>query len=163
MRPLFPKNFYNEVQVIITVLASDSTNPHPILDIIGTSAALSISDIPFEYPIGASVIGLIDGELVVNPTYEELEKSDLELTVAGNGDSTMMVEAGAKFVKEDVMLEALNLAQEVNGQISDLISEMKNEIGKLLILLEKVLKLFFMMKVLNKQEMNRFQKLKEMF
>ena len=130
MRPLFPKGFYNEVQVIITVLASDSVNPHPILDIIGTSAALTISDIPFEYPIGASVIGLIEGELVVNPTYQELEKSDLELTVAGNGESTMMVEAGAKFVKEDVMLEALNLAQEVNGQISDLISEMKNEIGK---------------------------------
>ena len=97
------------------------------MDIIAASAALTISDIPFEDPIGATVIGLIEGELVVNPTYEELGKSDLELTVAGNGNSTMMVEAGAKFVKEDVMLEALNLAQEVNGQISELISEMKNE------------------------------------
>ena len=129
LRPLFPKGFYNEVQIIITVLSSDGENPHPILDIIASSAALTISDIPFEDPIGASVIGLIEGELVVNPTYEELKKSDLELTVAGNGNSTMMVEAGAKFVSEEIMLEALGLAQEVNGEISDLISDIRKEIG----------------------------------
>ena len=129
LRPLFPKSFYNEVQVIVTVLSSDGENPHPILDIIAASAALTISDIPFEDPIGATVIGLIEGELVVNPTYEELGKSDLELTVAGNGNSTMMVEAGAKFVSEEIMLEALGLAQEVNGEISELISDMKKEIG----------------------------------
>ena len=129
LSPLLTKSFYNEVQVIVTVLSSDGENPHPILDIIAASAALTISDIPFEDPIGATVIGLIEGELVVNPTYEELGKSDLELTVAGNGNSTMMVEAGAKFVSEEIMLEALGLAQEVNGEISELISDMKKEIG----------------------------------
>ena len=88
LRPLFPKSFYNEGQVIVTVLSSDGENPHPILDIIAASAALTISDIPFEDPIGATVIGLIEGELVVNPTYEELGKRDLELTLARNGNST---------------------------------------------------------------------------
>ena len=130
LRPLFPERFYNETQVIITVLSSDGENPHPALNIIGASAALAISDIPFGGPIGACVIGLINGELIVNPSYDELKTSHLELTVAGNGEATTMVEAGARFVSEDVVLEALTLAQEVNGEIASQIREIQDEIGK---------------------------------
>ena len=130
LRPLFPERFYNETQVIITVLSSDGENPHPALNIIGASAALAISDIPFGGPIGACVIGLINGELIVNPSYDELKTSHLELTVAGNGEATTMVEAGARFVSEDILLEALTLAQEVNGEIANQIREIQDEIGK---------------------------------
>ena len=91
---------------------------------------MTISDIPFDDPIGACNIGLIDNELVVNPTYEELGESGLELTVAGTGDAIMMVEAGAQFVSESVLLEALELAQEVNGEIVDQLREMQREVGK---------------------------------
>ena len=130
LRPLFPKGFHNETQLIITVLSADGVNPHAPLGIVGASAALTISDIPFDDPIGACNIGLIDNELVVNPTYEELSESGLELTVAGTGDAIMMVEAGAQFVSESVLLEALELAQEVNGEIVDQLREMQREIGK---------------------------------
>ena len=97
LRPLFPKNYHNETQLIITVLAADEVNPHAPLGIVGASAALTISDIPFDDPVGACNIGYIDGQLIVNPTYEELEVSALELTVAGTADAIMMVEAGANF------------------------------------------------------------------
>ena len=130
LRPLFPKNYHNETQLIITILAADEINPHAPLGIVGASAALAISDIPFDDPVGACNIGYIDGELVVNPTYEELETSALELTVAGTADAIMMVEAGANFVSEEVILEALKLAQEVNGEIVSHIREMQAEIGK---------------------------------
>lgn len=130
LRPLFPKGFHNETQLIITILSADGVNPHAPLGIVGASTALTISDVPFDDPIGACNIGLIDNELVVNPTYEELESSDLELTVAGTSDAIMMVEAGAKFVSEAVLLEALELAQSVNGEIVALQREMQAEIGK---------------------------------
>ena len=130
LRPLFPKNYHNETQLIITILAADEVNPHAPLGIVGASAALAISDIPFDDPVGACNIGYIDGELVVNPTYEELEASALELTVAGTADAIMMVEAGANFVSEEVILEALKLAQEVNGEIVSHIREMQAEVGK---------------------------------
>ncbi len=130
LRPLFPKNYHNETQIIVTILAADEVNPHAPLGIVGASAALTISDIPFDDPIGACNIGYIDGELIVNPTYEELEESALELTVAGTADAIMMVEAGATFVSEDVILEALKLAQEVNGEIVSHIREIQAEVGK---------------------------------
>ncbi len=130
LRPLFPKNYHNETQLIVTILAADEVNPHAPLGIVGASAALTISDIPFDDPIGACNIGYIDGELIVNPTYEELEESALELTVAGTADAIMMVEAGATFVSEDVILEALKLAQEVNGEIVSHIREIQAEVGK---------------------------------
>ena len=130
LRPLFPKNYHNETQLIVTILSADEINPHAPFGIVGASAALAISDIPFDDPIGACNIGYVDGELVVNPTYEELELSALELTVAGTADTIMMVEAGANFVSEGVILEALKLAQEVNGEIVSHIREMQSEVGK---------------------------------
>ncbi len=130
LRPLFPKHFYNETQLIITVLSADGVNPHAALGIVGASAALAISDIPFDDPIGACTIGLVNNELIVNPTYQQLEESDLDLTVAGTADAVMMVEAGAKFVSERVLLDALMLAQEVNAEIVSHIREMQSSVGK---------------------------------
>jgi len=130
IRPLFSKTLHNDIQIIITVLSSDGVNPYSALGIVGASCALAISDIPFHDPIGSCVIGLVDGELVVNPTYQELQTSDLELMVAGTGDATMMVESGANFVSEDVLLDALELAQEVNGAIVEQIEEIRAKVGK---------------------------------
>ncbi len=130
IRPLFSKTIHNEIQIIVTILASDNVNPYPALGIVGASTALAISDIAFNDPIGACVIGLVEGELVVNPTYEELLTSDLELMVAGTGDATMMVESGANFVSEAVLLDALELAQEVNGAIVEQIQEIQSKVGK---------------------------------
>ncbi|MBH65480.1 MAG: polyribonucleotide nucleotidyltransferase [Chloroflexi bacterium] len=130
IRPLFSKTIHNEIQIIVTVLSSDGVNPYPAIGIVGASAALAISDIAFNDPIGACVIGLVDGELVVNPTYEELLVSDLELLVAGTGDATMMVESGGNFVSEEVLLDALGLAQEVNGAIVEQIVEIQAKVGK---------------------------------
>jgi polyribonucleotide nucleotidyltransferase len=130
IRPLFSKTIHNEIQIIVTIFASDKVNPYPALGIIGASTALAISDIAFNDPIGACVIGLVEGELVVNPTYEELLTSDLELLVAGTGDATMMVESGGNFISEDVLLDALELAQEVNGAIVEQIVEIQAKVGK---------------------------------
>ncbi|MEE8363207.1 MAG: polyribonucleotide nucleotidyltransferase, partial [Dehalococcoidia bacterium] len=130
LRPLFPKGYYHEVQIIATMLSVDMENPPDVLGIVGASVALTLSEIPFDDPVGACRIGLIDDELVVNPTYAELEESRLDLMVAGTGDAIMMVEAGAKEVPEDVLVEALRLAQEVNGEIVEQIREMQREVGK---------------------------------
>ena len=130
IRPLFSKTIHNEIQIIVTILASDKVNPYPAIGIIGASTALAISDIAFNDPIGACVIGLVEGELVVNPTYEELLTSDLELLVAGTGEATMMVESGGNFVSEAVLLDALELAQEVNGAIVEQIVEIQAKVGK---------------------------------
>ena len=130
LRPLFPKSYHNDTQIIISVLSSDETNPYDALGIIGASISLAISDIPFQDPVGACVIGLIDDELIVNPTYEQLQESKLDLTVAGTEDAIMMVESGSEFVGEDTLLEALKLAQDVNGKIVDFIKEIVKDIGK---------------------------------
>src|SRR5207248_6575834 len=112
IRPLWPKGFRNEVQVICTVLSADLVTPHDILCINGASAALMLSPLPFLGPIGAVRMGLIDGELVVNPTLEEIENtSDLDLIVVGTKEGLTMVEAGAKQVPEEKLLEALEVAQ----------------------------------------------------
>jgi len=130
LRPLFPKSYHNETQIIISVMSSDEEIPYDAMGIIGSSLSLSISDIPYTDPVGACVIGLINDELIVNPTYQELEESKLNLTVAGTEDAIMMVESGSKFVSESILLEALKLAQEVNGKIVKFIKEISNEVGK---------------------------------
>ena len=130
LRPLFPKSYHNDTQIIISVLSSDETNPYDVLGIIGASISLAISDIPFQDPVGACVIGLIDDELIVNPTYEQLQESKLDLTVAGTEDAIMMVESGSEFVGEDTLLQALKLAQDVNGKIVEFIKEIVKDIGK---------------------------------
>jgi polyribonucleotide nucleotidyltransferase len=107
IRPLFPKGYKNEVQVIITVLSADQENDPDILAMNGASAALSISDIPWSGPIGAVRVGYVDGDFVVNPTFEQLKESRLDLAVAGTNDAVMMVEAGANELPEDVMLRAV--------------------------------------------------------
>ena len=130
LRPLFPAGYRNETQIIVTLLSADRVHPHTALGIVGASAALAISDIPFDDPIGACVIGLIDDELLVNPTYEELQRSKLDLTVAGTEDAIMMVEAGAAIVPEATLLEALRLAQEENGKIVRAIRDLQADAGK---------------------------------
>src|SRR6187399_1602760 len=113
IRPLWPKGFRNEVQVICTVLSADMVTAHDILCINGASAALMISPLPFFGPVGAVRVGQIDGELVVNPTHEQnFEETSLDLIVVGTKDGLTMVEAGADEVPEDVLLEALDIAHQ---------------------------------------------------
>ena len=130
IRPLFPKDFRNEVQVVTTPLSSDTTNPYDMMAIIGASAALTISDIPFQGPISATRMGYLDGDFVVNPSYEQLESSQLDLMVAGSRSGVIMMEAGASEVSEDLVLEAIERAQEVNLQIIELQEELAKKFGK---------------------------------
>ena len=130
LRPLFPKNYHNDTQIAITVLSTDLEFPYSSLGILGASMALMVSNIPFSEPVGACEIGYVDGELIVNPTYEQLESSDLQLTVAGTSEAIMMVEAGANFVSEELLLEALELAQENNIKMAELQKKIIKEIGK---------------------------------
>lgn len=129
LRPLFPKSFRNDVQVVATVMSVDHDNSPEVAAMIGASAALSISKIPFAGPIAGVVVGLINGELVLNPTREQAEQSDLHLTVAGTKDAIMMVEAGAKEVPEEQMVEALLFAHAAIKQIVALQEQMQAEIG----------------------------------
>ncbi len=130
IRPLFPKGFRNDVQVIITVLSVDREQVPDVLGTIGASAALSISEIPFAGPISSVRIGYIDGEFVINPTYSQLEESGLDLIVAGTRDAVMMVEAGALEVPESIVLEAIEFGQKVNGDVLDIQDELIAKVGK---------------------------------
>jgi|DewCreStandDraft_2_1066082.scaffolds.fasta_scaffold00800_13 polyribonucleotide nucleotidyltransferase len=130
LRPLFPKGFRNEVQIIITALSADKENDHDILGIIGASTALVISDIPFNGPVGACRIGYIDGEFIVNPTFAQRKESRLDLVVAGTKDAVLMVEAGANEVPEEILLEAIERAQEVNREVIALQEEMAAVLGR---------------------------------
>ena len=130
LRPLFNKDMRNEVQVILFSLSADVDNPLDILAINAASAALMISDIPWGGPVGAVRIGRIGGEFIVNPTFSELEISELDLRVAGTRDAILMVECGAKEVPEDVMVEALMLAHQSIQPLVDLQEKMAAEIGK---------------------------------
>ncbi|MDZ7373138.1 MAG: polyribonucleotide nucleotidyltransferase [candidate division KSB1 bacterium] len=112
IRPLFPKELHREVQVIVWVLSADRMNDPDILGIIGASAALMISDIPFGGPVGAARVGRIGGKFILNPTYEELERSDMDIVVAGTADSIVMVEGEAREVPEEDLLRALEFAHE---------------------------------------------------
>ncbi|MGI8586964.1 MAG: polyribonucleotide nucleotidyltransferase [Chloroflexia bacterium] len=107
LRPLFPKGYYYEIQVMVTVLSVDMETDPNVLSIIGSSAALCISDIPFKGPVGAARVGHVNGEFVLNPTYEQLAQSRLDMMIAGNRDAVLMVEAGASELTEDQMLEAV--------------------------------------------------------
>jgi len=130
IRPLFPKGFYNDVQVIATVLSVDPDCSPEIVGMIGSSVALSISDIPFDGPTGSVLIGRVDGRFVVNPTLAEREASDLHLVVSGTKDAIMMVEAGANEVPEDVILEGIMFAHEEIKKIVEFIEEVVAEVGK---------------------------------
>ena len=130
IRPLFPKGFRNEVQVVATILSADQENPPDVLSIVGASAALSISSIPFDGPIAGCRIGYVDGQMVVNPTFQQIESSTMELIVAGSKDAVVMVEAGAKEISESIILDAIEAAQEANGKIVDAIEELVKLAGK---------------------------------
>lgn len=130
LRPLFPKDLRNDVQVVATVLSVDHDNSPEVAAMIGASAALSISKIPFNGPIAGVIVGLVDGQLVLNPTAAQAAESDMHLVVAGTKDAIMMVEAGAKEVPEEKMVEALLFAHEAIKQIVQLQEQMQAEIGQ---------------------------------
>jgi polyribonucleotide nucleotidyltransferase len=130
IRPLFPKGFRNEVQVVTMVLSVDQDCAPEIAAMIGTSAALTISDIPFDGPIGGVIVGRVDGQLVINPTVAQAEKSDMHLTVAGTKDAIVMVEAGANQVPEDEILEAILFGQEAVKQVIREIEVFASDIAK---------------------------------
>ncbi|MCX5678504.1 MAG: polyribonucleotide nucleotidyltransferase [Candidatus Omnitrophica bacterium] len=128
IRPLFPKGYVNETQVVTMVLSSDGENDSDILAMIGASTALTISDIPFNEPIGAVRVGRIDGKFIINPTFEELETSDLDIIVAGTRSSVIMIEAGAKELSEEVMADAIAFAHKELQPIIDLQEKMAREL-----------------------------------
>jgi polyribonucleotide nucleotidyltransferase len=130
IRPSFDKKFRNEAQVVITVLSTDQVNPPDMLGLIGATAALQLSDIPFNGPLAGVRVGHADGEWLINPTYPELEGSTLNLIVAGNKDGIQMVEAGAKEVPESEMLEALDKGHEAIKMIIDVILELDADVRR---------------------------------
>ena len=121
LRPLFAKGMRNETQIIITALSSDGENLMDPLAISSASAALHISNIPWAGPVAASTIGFVEGEFIVNPTADELDRSNLNLVAAGTRDNILMVEAGAYELPEDLMVEALKLAHESMQPVLDMI------------------------------------------
>lgn len=127
IRPLFPKGYRNDVHIVATVLSVDQDNPPDVLAMNGASAALHLSHIPFLGPIGAVTVGLVDDQFVINPTVEQEEKSLLHLTVAGTKDAVMMVEAGAKEVPEEVILEAIMYGHSEIIKIVEFIEEFRQE------------------------------------
>lgn len=130
IRPLFPKGYKNEVQIVITVLQHDLENEPDIIGMVGASAALAISGLPFMGPIAASRVGLIDGEYVLNPTLSELEESELDLVVAGTDDAVMMVESEAKELTEEQMLGAVMFAHESCQPVIEAIKELAEKAAK---------------------------------
>ena len=130
LRPLFPKEMRNDVQVILYAFSADGENPLDILAINAASAALSISDIPWDGPVGAVRVGRIEDEFVLNPTFDELAKSDLDLRLAGTRDAVLMVEAGANEIAEDIMVAALEFGHAAIQPIISVIDQMTAEIGK---------------------------------
>ncbi|UCE05986.1 MAG: polyribonucleotide nucleotidyltransferase [bacterium] len=130
IRPLFPDNFRNEIQIIIMVLSADRENDPDVLGLIGASAALSISDIPFMGPVGAVRIGRIQGEFAVNPTYDELEESDIDLVIAGTEDSIVMVEGESREISEEDMLAALEFGHKQIKETVALQKELMAECSK---------------------------------
>ena len=130
IRPLFPHDFRNDVSVMCTVMSVDHDCSPEICGLIGTSAALAISDIPWNGPVGALKVGLVDGKLVFNPTSEQRKVSDLDVTVVSTGKKVVMIEAGANQVPNDVMFEAIRMAHEENQKQITLIGQMVAEIGK---------------------------------
>jgi polyribonucleotide nucleotidyltransferase len=130
LRPLFPEGFRNDVQVTTTVLSVEPDNEPSLVGMIGASAALHISEIPFAGPIGGVKVGRIDGQFIINPTVAQMEKSDLHLVVAGTKDAIMMVEAGAKEISEDDALEAILYGHSAIQEIVGFIEKIASEVGK---------------------------------
>ena len=153
IRPLFPKGFCNEIQVIATVLSADKVNDTAVLAMIGASAALSLSEIPFEGPIAGGRVGRIDGELVLNPRIPDLERSDLNIFVAGSRDAILMVEGEASEVSEEEVLEAILFAHRSLAPVLDLQEAMARERGKP--------KLPFEKKVLGEEELRKIAEMAE--
>ena len=130
LRPLFPKDFRNDVVVVATVLCVEQDNSPEVAAMIGAATALAISDIPFNGPTAAVNVGLVDGKIIINPKEEEKEKSDLTLTVAGTPNKITMIEAGANEVPNDVMLEAIKTAHVEIKKLCEFIDNIQKEIGK---------------------------------
>jgi len=130
IRPLFPKNTRNEVQIFTLVLASDQETPPDVLAVIGASTALCISDIPFMGPVGAVIVGKVDGKFVINPTYDEERDGELDLFVTGTKDAVMSVEGGAKMLPESEIIEALDIAHQEIKKIVELQEKMVASCGK---------------------------------
>lgn len=130
IRPRFPKDAVNDVQVVITTFAVDQENEPDIPGLIGASAALVISDIPFDGPIAGCKIGMIDGDLIVNPTHQQIEDGALELVVSSGTEGIMMIEAGAKQVDEETMARAIEMAHRVNQPVIELQNQLREKIGK---------------------------------
>jgi len=129
IRPLFPESFLNDTQIIATVVSADRDNDPAILSMLGASAALMVSDIPFFGPIAGVKIGRVDGKLICNPTAEEIEKSDMEIVVAASRDAVIMVEGEAKFVSEADMLEAVFFAKEAILPLIEIQEELQKKVG----------------------------------
>lgn len=130
LRPLFPKGYYNDVVVVATVMSVDPDCETDIMAMIGSSVALATSDIPWDGPTGSVRVGMVDGEFVINPTLEQREKSEMNLTVAGTKEAIMMVEAGANEVPESIMLDAILFAHEEIKKIVEFIEAIVEEVGK---------------------------------
>ncbi|PYP42036.1 MAG: polyribonucleotide nucleotidyltransferase, partial [Gemmatimonadetes bacterium] len=130
LRPLFPKAFRNELQVINLVVSADDENDPDVLAMIGSSAAVALSGIPFSGPIGAVRVGLVDGRLVANPTYKQLAASPLELIIAGTGEAILMVESGGREISEEQMLEALAFGHEQCKRLAQIQKDLVSQAGK---------------------------------
>ena len=130
IRPLFPEGYKDDVQVVLTVLSTDQENNPDVIGTIAASAALTISEIPFNGPVAAVRVGRIDGEFVVNPTFSQLSESEIDLVVSGTRDAIMMVEAGAKIVPEAVMAEAIMFGHRSLAPILDLQDQLREQVGK---------------------------------
>ena len=130
IRPIFPKGFRNEVQVVITPLSADLENPLDIPSLVGASFALSISDIPFSEPISACRVGYVNGEYIINPSYSQIESSELDIVVAGSKSGITMLEAGATEVSEEVVLEAIKQGQLENEKLIKFQYDIMESIGK---------------------------------
>ena len=130
LRPLFPKGFRNDVQIIITVLSADMENDPDVLATIGASAALSVSNIPFGGPVSAVRVGYINGELMAYPGYTELQESELDLIVSSTRETVVMVEAGAKGVSEEIFLQAVRFGHEANQKLIDTQEQIVKELGQ---------------------------------
>ncbi|MBF8297452.1 MAG: pnp, partial [candidate division NC10 bacterium] len=129
LRPLFPKGYRQDVQIISTVLSADQENDPDILAIMGASAALTISPIPFLGPIGAVRVGRVDGKFVLNPTYAQQERTDIDLVVAGTQAAVVMIEAWAKEVSEESMAEAIDFSHKGIQALIDMLLELANKLG----------------------------------
>ncbi|HNY23046.1 MAG TPA: polyribonucleotide nucleotidyltransferase, partial [Treponemataceae bacterium] len=130
MRPLFEKEFGRDIQIVPTCVSSDMINPPDMLAVIAASAAVTISDIPFHGPVAAARVAYIDGKYVINPTFEQIEKADMEIVVAGTAEGITMVEGGAHEVSEEVMLGALDEAKKFIKAICGLQDELRAKCGK---------------------------------